>query len=148
MTHSIIWSILLLNSFVIIIVWPSKDFESVWSFYSLDVHEQVNIVCYIWSDIKDLFSIKNELDPELFWLLLSMPYVCSFLSLKISSYFKWDCNTSCSPLHCTPEHKTLVLQSFFPLESVVTWRLQWLRQAPLKQMFNYKQEQSNQKKKG
>lgn len=127
---------------------PSKDSEHMWGFYSLDGHDQVNIRCYIWSDIKDFFSIKNELDPEVFWLFLSNAISLYFSQIEMSSFFKWDCSISCSPLHCTLEPKTLELQSFFPLESMITWKMQWLRPASLKQMFNYAQEQSNQKKKG
>lgn len=78
-----------------------------------------------------------------FGYFFQMPYVCIFLRLKSLPFL----SGIAAPLapHLT---QTLVLQSFFPLESMMTWKLQWLRPASLKQMFNYAQEQSNQKKKG
>lgn len=92
--------------------------------------------------------LKVYLQSKMNWILNSfgyffqMPYVCIFLRLKSLPFL----SGTAAPLalHFT---QTLVLQSFFPLESVITLKLQWLRTASLKQMFNYAQEQSNQKKK-
>lgn len=64
------------------------------------------------------------------WILTSfgyffqMPCVCIFLRLKSLPFFN-GIVASLAP-HLTPHqsHKTLLLQSFFPLEYLITWKMQ------------------------
>lgn len=53
-----------------------------------------------------------------FGYFFQMPYICIFLRQKSLPFL----SGTEAPLvpHFTPEHKTLVLQSFFPLESGIT----------------------------
>lgn len=123
-------------------LWPSKDFECVGGFLVLKCMAKLIYVATYEVIVKVYLQSKINQILNSFAYFFQTPYVCIFLRLKSLPFL----SGTAAPLapHLT---QTLVLQSFFPFQSMITWKLQWLRPASLKQMFNYAQEQSNQKKK-
>lgn len=85
-----------------------------WCVYRLEVREQINIRCCIWSSIKDCFSTK-----KMSWILTSfvyffqMPCVCIFLRLK-SLPFLSGIAASRSPPQSTAEPQDSALTELLP----------------------------------